>query len=485
MGKLTEVLYDGGRHITTASRASKKSWFPTFDLSTFVDRAKNEIRKTFHVTNTIAALAVLLLTSVGVYTIHEKIAKTEAVYRVYIDGEYFGVVRDKALIDEQLQTLGSRVHAHVAFEPVHQTVDATSELAVAAAIEDSTKTLTNMVAIRVNGKDAVYVKDQATANKLLQKLEDKFASKNSSVTLADQVDFVTIKDDKSKITDFASAFALVSQGTDEKKTYVVSRGDSLWDIASKNKMSVEQLQAANPSIDHIDEIAEGQTINLIEAKPLISVQTVTVENREITQNFETETRTDDSMSAGEKKVLQAGVMGKTQEEVRITKKNGLTLKEDVISKKVVTAPQKEIVVKGTREDGNGGSAEAASGDWGYPIAGGYISSYYGEIRPGESRPHPGTDIAAPTGTAIFASNNGTVIQASDIGDGYGNCVRIDHGNGVESIYGHMSSINVSVGQAVSKGQTIGGVGMTGWATGPHLHYEVHVNGNRVNPAPYM
>ncbi|MGZ4107428.1 MAG: peptidoglycan DD-metalloendopeptidase family protein, partial [Tumebacillaceae bacterium] len=470
MGKLTDVLYDG-RHIATASHASKKSWMPSFDLSAFVDVAKKEIRKTFNLSNTIAAVAVLVLASVGAYTVQEKIAKTEAVYRVYIDGAYMGVVRDKALIDEQLQTLGSRVHATVEFAPVHQAVQVTSEVAVSEAIEDATKTMTNMVAIRVDGKDVVYVQDQAAANKLIQKLEDQYATKNGTVTLAEKVDFVPIKDDKTKITDFASAFALVKQGTQQKKTYVVSRGDSLWDIASRNKMTIDQLQAANPNIEHVDEIAEGQTINLTASKPLISVQTVALENREVTKNFETETRTDDSMSVGEKKVLQEGVMGKTQEVVRVTKKDGLTVKEDVVSSKVVTAPQKEIVVKGTRDDGYG-PAQEATGDWGYPIAGGYVSGPYGEIREGSSKPHPGEDIAAAMGTPIYASNNGTVIQAGDAGDGYGNCVRIDHGNGVVTIYGHMSSIHVSVGQSVTKGEQIGGVGMTGWATGPHLHYEV-------------
>lgn len=94
------------------------------------------------------------------------------------------------------------------------------------------------------------------------------------------------------------------------------------------------------------------------------------------------------------------------------------------------------------------------------------------------------DIAAPSGNAVYASNNGTVIYAGWDG-GYGKTIRIRHGNGIVSTYAHLSTINVSVGQKVTKGSVIGGVGSTGNSTGPHLHYEVRINGAVVNPQPYM
>jgi murein DD-endopeptidase MepM/ murein hydrolase activator NlpD len=100
------------------------------------------------------------------------------------------------------------------------------------------------------------------------------------------------------------------------------------------------------------------------------------------------------------------------------------------------------------------------------------------------RMHEGIDIAAPTGTPIAAVASGTVIHAGWMG-GYGNLVVIDHGNGLATAYGHQSSIAVGSGTYVSQGQTIGYVGNTGYSTGPHLHFEVRVNGGAVDPLGYL
>jgi murein DD-endopeptidase MepM/ murein hydrolase activator NlpD len=99
------------------------------------------------------------------------------------------------------------------------------------------------------------------------------------------------------------------------------------------------------------------------------------------------------------------------------------------------------------------------------------------------RMHEGIDISAPCGTLIHAAASGTVIY-SGWADGYGNFVVIDHGNGLATAYGHQSAIYVS-GGAVSQGQTIGAVGSTGHSTGCHLHFEVRVNGNPVDPLGYL
>lgn len=98
--------------------------------------------------------------------------------------------------------------------------------------------------------------------------------------------------------------------------------------------------------------------------------------------------------------------------------------------------------------------------------------------------HQGLDIAAPTGTTISAAAGGTVISAGWYG-GYGNYILIDHGGGVATGYGHCSQIFVSSGQTVQRGQAIGAVGSTGASTGPHLHFEVRINGKAVDPAPRL
>ena len=98
--------------------------------------------------------------------------------------------------------------------------------------------------------------------------------------------------------------------------------------------------------------------------------------------------------------------------------------------------------------------------------------------------HAGMDFSAPTGTPIYATGNGKVIQADAAARGYGNHVRIDHGYGYITLYGHMSKINCKVGQKVKRGDVIGYVGSTGKSVGPHCHYEVRKNGNAINPVNF-
>lgn len=102
--------------------------------------------------------------------------------------------------------------------------------------------------------------------------------------------------------------------------------------------------------------------------------------------------------------------------------------------------------------------------------------------------HGGTDIAAPTGTAIAAPGAGTVTHAEmgyNGSDRWGNTVEINHGNGWSTLYAHLDAITVAPGQAIAAGQQIGTVGMTGVATGPHVHVELHHDGERVDPSDYL
>jgi len=116
----------------------------------------------------------------------------------------------------------------------------------------------------------------------------------------------------------------------------------------------------------------------------------------------------------------------------------------------------------------------------------YMASGYGwRIDPvyHTRRFHAGMDFTAPTGTNIYATANGSVMSAG-WKQGYGNCVEINHGFGYVTLYGHMSAIKVRMGQPVKRGDVIGLVGSTGKSTGPHLHYEVHLRGEIMNPANY-
>ena len=136
--------------------------------------------------------------------------------------------------------------------------------------------------------------------------------------------------------------------------------------------------------------------------------------------------------------------------------------------------------------GDGGGGGGGGGELFWPTAGSIGSGFGWRTHPifGTQRFHAGVDIGGACGQPIWAGEDGTVISAGYSG-GYGNLTVIDHGDGLATAYAHQSSFGVSSGQSVSRGQTIGYVGTTGWSTGCHLHFEVRVNGSPVDPVPYL
>jgi murein DD-endopeptidase MepM/ murein hydrolase activator NlpD len=123
-----------------------------------------------------------------------------------------------------------------------------------------------------------------------------------------------------------------------------------------------------------------------------------------------------------------------------------------------------------------------------PVKTAEFTSGYGTrtdpFRGGAAR-HQGIDLAAPVGTPIYATADGTVSDAGYNSGGYGNLIKVNHGRGIETRYGHLSRILVSPGQRITRGQLIGHMGSTGRSTGSHLHYEVRIDGRAVNPIPFM
>lgn len=138
---------------------------------------------------------------------------------------------------------------------------------------------------------------------------------------------------------------------------------------------------------------------------------------------------------------------------------------------------------GNSGGGGGGHFNPGTGSLGYPTSYRHISAGYPNYPGG--RYHGGVDFPCPTGTAVHASDSGTVAMVKYLNYSYGYHILINHGNGLSTLYAHNSKILVSVGQSVSKGQKIAESGSTGNSTGPHCHFEVRLNGNRVNPMNYL
>ena len=135
----------------------------------------------------------------------------------------------------------------------------------------------------------------------------------------------------------------------------------------------------------------------------------------------------------------------------------------------------------------GGGPALGDGTFIWPVTGPITSGFGYRTDPvtGGRGFHAGIDIGASCGTPIKAAGTGVVVSAGATSGGYGNMTLINHGNGRATLYGHQSSINVTAGQAVTQGQVIGYVGSTGKSTGCHLHFEVRVNGNPVDPTAYL
>lgn len=197
----------------------------------------------------------------------------------------------------------------------------------------------------------------------------------------------------------------------------------------------------------------------------------------------------------ELKTIEANIM--EQKEATIDKKKELEDKQEeldkVVSKlelkdKKLASIESKIIAESAAPISGGSLAVQTvdgGGALGWPTVGGYISSHVGERW---GRMHKGIDIARTdrsTNPPIFAAGDGTVETANFNGGGYGNMVIINHGNGLKTLYGHMSSLTVSSGQSISRGQQIGVMGQTGNSKGVHLHFEVHVNGSIQNPVNYL
>ncbi len=219
--------------------------------------------------------------------------------------------------------------------------------------------------------------------------------------------------------------------------------------------------------------------SLSESLATLSVKTTVKETVDVKLSYKTVTNRTSSQKVGYYAVTIKGVDGLKQKVDNVTYVNGVEVGRESIEDVVVSEPVNQVVTIGTAPSGTGGSML-------FPIpksAYYYISTYYG-IDPGDNQMHHGIDIAVGRGTPIYAALDGTVTDVGYRSD-YGYYVVVEHSGGIKTRYAHNSQNLVKVGQTVAKGQTIALVGSTGRSTGNHLHFEVIVNGNRVNPYNYI
>ena len=302
---------------------------------------------------------------------------------------------------------------------------------------------------------------------------------------------VNISTDEKIYTDSTelSQYLLYGDNHDES-TVTVAAGDSISSIAYNNKISVEEFLISNPEYTSEDNLLyAGKEVKIAKVDPQINIVEEKYSVNDIESNYRTVEVYDDNITEGDQIVTQEGEKGLDRVSQNVKSVNGEIAYVEPVSKETVKNPVDKKITVGTKVIPSVGSMSS----WGWPTAGGYtISSRFGYRIAvfGEGNFHTGLDIAGTGyGSPVYASNNG-VITKIEYASTYGYHIIINHNNGFYSVYAHMSGFvsGLRVGSIVERGQQIGYVGSSGWATGPHLHFEIR-NCERyacvVNPENYL
>ena len=239
--------------------------------------------------------------------------------------------------------------------------------------------------------------------------------------------------------------------------------------------------AKKPEILTVEEAAEAIT-----SGREMTVRTTEVVKEKEPITFKRVVEKTDELFEGQSIIKRKGKEGRKEVTRKVTRENGRMVEETVLEEKLLKKARAEVTLAGTAEAPvpiavSESSRQKGNGSLAAPLTSIKVTSGFG---PRWGRTHLGVDLGMPAGEPVLASDSGTVIFSGYSGS-YGNLVKLDHGNGMVTYYAHCSSLLVSQGQSVEKGQTIAQVGSTGNSTGPHLHFEVRINGQNVDPMGYF
>lgn len=264
-------------------------------------------------------------------------------------------------------------------------------------------------------------------------------------------------------------------------TYTVVKGDTWSEIAEDHGLTSKELLALNPGYD-IDKLQIGEVLTLSASVPYLTMTVVQQERYVDDIPFDIEYTDTANLYKGDYKVTSAGEYGAADVVANVTYVNGEETQRTILSSVTLKEPVTEQRLQGTKER----PTWLPTGTFRWPTTGRITSRFGGRSSPGGigSTNHKGIDIANSYGTPIYAADGGTVTYAGWM-SGYGYLVQINHGNGYVTYYGHNSSLLVSVGDHVYKGQQIARMGSTGNSTGNHCHFEVRYNGVAKNPLNYL
>lgn len=382
----------------------------------------------------------------------------EPVYHIYHNTSYLGAVSDDApideLIDEKLETASSE-YDNLRLAPsdklnilTEQAVasSSTDDEAVISQLDEQLKVKAEAFALQVDGEAAVYVKDRKAYEETVQLMKQSALTEEELKQFEEQQDeneLPELKAGESRIVDisFSEPINGLSKQIDPKQV-------------------MEPKQAA----EHVaDELGVDVLVNKAEkALKKMPYETVEKDSKDV--------------YIGETEVGQKGKRGEKAVSYAVREVNGERVGRSETREKILKEPVDKIVLEGEKK-----LPGIGTGEFTWPADGGYVSSKKGQRW---GRAHKGIDIARPDTLDIVSADHGTVTKAGKAGT-FGNRVVIDHKNGYETIYAHLSSIDVKVGDKVSPHTKLGDMGTTGRSTGVHLHFELSYNGQDRDPLDYV
>ena len=293
-----------------------------------------------------------------------------------------------------------------------------------------------------------------------------------SLDFGDTVEVVEAYVEEGQVTTLSEAIELVTKEQEKNKIYEVVSGDTLSQIAEKNETTIDKIVALNENIENKDSVIRaGDEIIVTIPEPELAVVRREEIYYEENYNAQVQYIDNDSWYTTETVVKQEPVAGYRKVVAQVNYRNEEAVEREIIYEDVTVEAVPKVVERGTK----------VPPSYIKPLSGGRFTSGF-KFRWG--RMHKGVDWACPIGTAIKASSSGTVTKAG-WGSGYGYVVYINHDDGRQTRYGHLSKILVKTGQRVNQGDKIALSGNTGRSTGPHVHFEILINGSQVNPLDYM
>lgn len=294
----------------------------------------------------------------------------------------------------------------------------------------------------------------------------------------DEIEVIETYLSDDELTDIALAKEILTKDQEKNTIYEVQPGDTLSEISLATEIPLDRIIEMNDTLENENStIRAGDELIITIPEPELSVERQEEIYYEEDYDAPTEYIYNDAWYTTDSVVRQQPSAGHRNVAAMVTYRNQNVASTEILKEEITITPIPKIVEIGTR----------IPPTYIKPISGGRISSSFGRRNAptkGASTYHKGIDWATPVGTAVTASCSGTVVRAG-WASGYGYVVYINHEDGRQTRYGHLSKVLVKVGQRVSQGEKIALSGNTGRSTGPHLHFEILINGTAVNPLQYL